>query len=505
MPYTLPTALRYSEKAHEHVYKPRSHRLRFMARRYLVLALTALVLLVLLGRLFWHPEQWFAPQPFPDIDPTPLPPPPEIPAALPPLYERYHQAELTLPQHGWQQPRPREHEKFLFVAGCGWGNAMQELVLNAYMAYKSNRSYANSARPVVGPSSSPSIFSFVFANYTWNDNGSPYSDYNGKKIPSLIPYSALIRGPIVGGPYPPGDRAPLSVHRDYFDHVCPQKTTFIREDVSEIIHYKNSAKEIVDGWHDKLAAVAEPCVQTAPNSGQIFNFEVFGDPQAMLDIWPELAASPILTHFGWSPLVELAFDTNRDLFFPADAPGTYLTDRPFTTNADRYGMIPGLMAIHVRRGDFEGHCAHLATFSSQYNAFNSFTDMVTDAFVPPAPAPAGPAEAHQDERWETYREHCYPSIEQIVRRVRAVRATRAARGLKKLYVMTNGDTHFVAELRAALWRDQDWEGIASSRDLVLGWEQKYVAQAVDMLIGQRAQILIGNGVGHVAAACVAFG
>ena len=36
--------------------------------------------------------------------------------------------------------------------------------------------------------------------------------------------------------------------------------------------------------------------------------------------------------------------------------------------------------------------------------------------------------------------------------------------------------------------------MTGSRDVKLSWEQKYVAQAVDMLIGQRAQVLIGNGV-----------
>ncbi|KAL7284994.1 hypothetical protein ACG7TL_000083 [Trametes sanguinea] len=468
----LPTSLRSGEKEHGH--KPRSSFLRFMARRYLILSLIGLAVLTLIWKTFWQSGEWFAPRPFRDTDPPPLPPPPEIAAPMPPLYENYHQAELSLPQHHWEQTRPNKDEKFLFVAGhsrgCGWGNAMQELILNAYMAYKSNRS-------------------FVFANYTWNDNGSKYSEYNGKKIPSLIPYSALIRGPIVGGPYPRGDHTPLSVHRDYFDHVCPQKTTFIREDISEIIDYKNSAKEIVDGWQHKLERVDEPCVQTAPNSGQIFNFDVFGDPKAMLDIWPELSDSPILTHFGWSPLVELAFDNNRDLFFTSGSPWSYLTDRPFTTNADRYSAIPGLMAIHVRRGDFEGHCMHLASFSSQYNAFNSFPDMV-DPFVPP---PRDRWEAHQEEHRAIYREHCYPSIEQIVRRVRQIRRTPAARGLKKLYIMTNGDKQFISDLRAALWRDQDWEAITSSRDLVFNWEQKYVAQAVDMLVGQRAQVFIGNG------------
>ena len=34
----------------------------------------------------------------------------------------------------------------------------------------------------------------------------------------------------------------------------------------------------------------------------------------------------------------------------------------------------------------------------------------------------------------------------------------------------------------------------NSRDLELDSEQQYVAQGVDMLIGQRAQVIIGNGV-----------
>ncbi|KAH9885452.1 hypothetical protein C8Q73DRAFT_304313 [Cubamyces lactineus] len=459
----LPSSLREKDG----LSRPGLH-LRFKTRRYLVLAVIACAVFTLLGRVFL--ALFGVPRALRDAFPPPIPPPPTITSPLPPLYENYHHTELSLSQHHWDQKRPRKDEKFLFVAGhsrgCGWGNAMQELLLNAYMAYKAGRS-------------------FVFANYTWNDNGSPYSDYNGKKIPSLIPYSAIMQGPIVGAPFPAGDPTPLAVHRDYFDHVCPKKVTFIREDISEIIDFKNSAKEIIDGWHDKLADVEEPCVQTAPNSGQIFNFDVFGDPRAMIDIWPELSASPILTHFSWSPLVELAFDTNRDMFLPSLSIEPYLTSLPYTTNADRYAVIPGLMAIHLRRGDFSGHCEHLAGYPAEYNAFSSFPGL-PDPFVPPR----GP---DADANRAAFRAHCYPSLEQIVGRVRELRRAHAARGVRKLYVMTNADEGFVRELREALWRDQDWQMISSSRDLVLNWEQRHVAQAVDMLVGQRAQVFVGNG------------
>ena len=60
--------------------------------------------------------------------------------------------------------------------------------------------------------------------------------------------------------------------------------------------------------------------------------------------------------------------------------------------------------------------------------------------------------------------------------------------------MTNGAPEWVALLKQALAATGHYKHVASSRDLVLSWEQKYVAQAMDMLVGQRAQVFIGNGV-----------
>ena len=66
--------------------------------------------------------------------------------------------------------------------------------------------------------------------------------------------------------------------------------------------------------------------------------------------------------------------------------------------------------------------------------------------------------------------------------------------LDRVFVMTNGAPEWVALLKQALAATGHYKHVASSRDLVLSWEQKYVAQAVDMLVGQRAQVFIGNGV-----------
>ncbi|KAI0332570.1 hypothetical protein GY45DRAFT_1320769 [Cubamyces sp. BRFM 1775] len=402
----------------------------------------------------------------------PAPNPPE-PTALPPTYALYHKDRLDLPQHHWENAHPLPSEKFFFVAGhsrnVGWGNGMQEVLMNTYLAYRAKRS-------------------FVFANYTWNDNGSLYSEYNGKKIPSQIPYSVMIRGPSVGDPMPAGVDAPRAVSRTYYEKVCAgQKVVIPRGEVLDSLPSPANlnAQAITDAWLDKLATIDSPCVESKKETDQLYNYLVFGDPRAMLEIWPSFAASPVITHFGWSPLVELGFDTNRELFVSPTHLEPYLSNSPFTTNAERYPMIPGLMVVHLRRGDYKEHCVNLANWGSTYLAFNSFPEML-DQFVPPSSGT--PA-----EKQEYVRPHCYPTIPEIVARISALRKTRAGAGLKKLYIMSNGDRQWLQELKTALNRDARWDLITSSRDMVLNHEQKYVAQAVDMLVGQRAQLFVGNG------------
>ena len=83
--------------------------------------------------------------------------------------------------------------------GLGWGNAMEEMLLNAHLAYLSNRTCALST-------SSPSLAahvissfsqsgSYVFENYTWDKTVSgDISSFNGKKIPARVPLTALLSG-----------------------------------------------------------------------------------------------------------------------------------------------------------------------------------------------------------------------------------------------------------------------------------------------------------------------
>lgn len=392
---------------------------------------------------------------------------------FPPLYSEYHQRELELPQHNPDLPYPEGREgKYLWtpnhVHASGWGNVMQEHLLNAFLAHSSGRAY-------------------VFDNYTWNKDGSDYTSYNGKLIPSRVPYSAIIGGPAAGGPLPPGDPGPRLVLKEYFDIVCPNPTVVSSDVITYSLPSDASAMTLWGAWVDKLNSMDDRCIEIDENSGQLFSIWVFGSKR-IVDIWPVFSNSPILTKFRWSPLIESAAAANRQLISPLVGLESYLPGWLSGVD-DPYSPLPGLLVLHVRRGDFADHCMHLATWSSEWNGFNQFQEL-PDRFDPPRNAEPG---VPSEETKQLYMRRCFPSIDQIVERVEEMRRTTAGQGLRNVYIMTNGAKSFVADLKDALMVAGHFKSVASSRDLKLNWEQKYVAQSVDMLIGQRAQVLIGNG------------
>ena len=204
--------------------------------------------------------------------------------------------------------------------------------------------------------------------------------------------------------------------------------------------------------------------------------------------WQELRNSPILTEFRWSGLVLSAFEKNRHLFFASDDRDlpVRIPSYPHYPPHSQSAPIPGLLAMHIRRGDFEHHCGHFAMYGSRFNGFASFPEL-PDKFVVPEGQVTPELKAQ-------YARACYPTVGQIVEKVREVRATSVGAGLDRVYVMTNANATWVAELKRALSREAKWVGFATKRELVLTDEQRYVAQALDMMIGQRAQVVIGNGV-----------
>lgn len=194
-----------------------------------------------------------------------------------------------------------------------------------------------------------------------------------------------------------------------------------------------------------------------------------------------MSSLPLLSHWRWSPLIYDAFEVNREFIYP---PASYwLEGQDYRTNE----TMAGLLAIHVRRGDFSAHCKYLARWNADWEAFNSFPEL------PDKHDQVGSNPRLSVENYRAYVDHCFPSIEQIVEKVQTV-LEESQEPLEYIYIMTNGDNAWVKDLKLALSVLGGCKYIASSRDMTLTWEQKFVAQALDMLVGQRAQVFIGNGV-----------
>ena len=211
----------------------------------------------------------------------------------------------------------------------------------------------------------------------------------------------------------------------------------------------------------------------------------------MLPLWPTISHSPILTRWDWSPLIQSAYSRNRHLFkrFPSSSRLTGLIDTLGLSGSS--DTIKGLLAIHVRRGDFEDHCRNLAEWSADWHAWNAFPEFI-DKFEKPT-------DMSPEETTNVYLSHCYPTIQQIADKVKRVRQeSQATHDLRYLYIMTNGPSPWVEELKTVLAKESPWESVKSSRDLELTWEEKFVAQGVDMLVAQRAEVIIGNGVSSYA-------
>jgi hypothetical protein len=219
-----------------------------------------------------------------------------------------------------------------------------------------------------------------------------------------------------------------------------------------------------------------------------------------------------------------------------------------------------LLALHLRRGDFIEHCDNLYEWGSTYTGFNTQPSLPDRFFIENATLRDSMS---AEEKKAAYREKCLVDVDQVRKRViRAVKewreerlkAERERKGtglfgwwrmrgeeervkkmLRKVYVMTNGDREFLDELKAALVNDAQrsvvrsrnnsktedfhaqsassslsseeyeydftwsWDEVSTSRDLDIGWETKYVAQAMDMYIGQRAEVFVGNGFSSLTA------
>lgn len=195
-------------------------------------------------------------------------------------------------------------------------------------------------------------------------------------------------------------------------------------------------------------------------------YSFFGSSR-ILPLFPDLRDSPILANFTWSPLIHSALETTA----------AHLFSSTHTSNH----IVPGVIAIHLRRGDYKRHCLRLAKWGSTYMGFNQFEGLV-DSFN---------ASSTVDE----YLQHCLPTTPQIVHRLNEIRGEYSS-PLTQVYIMTNAWPSYISTLSSALLAD-GWKSVSSTPDIdpFLSKEQRYVDVGVDMALAiDKAEVFVGNGV-----------
>ncbi|KAF8167276.1 hypothetical protein B0H34DRAFT_681214 [Crassisporium funariophilum] len=406
--------------------------------------------------------------------------PPVYDADQPPTWERLWQWERDLPQHNLDLPFPegRTGRYVLFknqIQGLGWNNQLNEVLMNTWLAYKSKRAY-------------------VFQEYMWNHGHYPWPKEKFRQQNPTTPLNALLSGPSAGGPWDPEDDAPRSISEAWFDVVCPkaERRIIFTGDVKPAVYWE-MGNIIFDHWQKVLTDAPERCVEVTvgPNDTdavpQTFDLWLWGSTR-VLSLWDAFRDSPVTRLLAPSPVVRAAVDRNEYLFLPrGPRPAHPASRNPY----DR------MLAVHLRRGDYEGHCTNLANWNTTFYSWN-LLPFLPDQFEHPSPIGYEPGK-NTPEGYAHYLKHCYPNHDQILEKIEKSREEyiRAAkpgeyRTLDVIFLLTNDRTSWVDDLKATLQKSK-WHTVVTTRDLEMDQEQKDAGMTVDMEFARMAAVFIGNG------------
>ncbi|PPR04092.1 hypothetical protein CVT24_010665 [Panaeolus cyanescens] len=424
----------------------------------------------------------------------PLTPSASTTEELPPDFTVLREWEAHLPQHNVElsYPEGRSGRYVLFsnsrVNLLGWNNKLNELLLNSWLAYESNRSY-------------------VFHDFAWKDHHYPWPIQRFNEWMPRTPLNALMSGPSAGAAWETGDKAPRAVHENYFNRVCPKSERRIinTHQVKPAIYWEDG-RVIFSTWKKLLNEVPERCVEVVPASREqdIWpeTFDIlFWSGSRGLSLWNDFIASPISRLLRPSGVVESAIDTNKALF---------LSRKRRSQVVPLENALDTVLAIHVRRGDFKEACLEHAAMNSTFYSWNLLPFLPDKFTPPPGPTPtefgSGGSASISSDTEALYLSRCLPGPVSIANKVKQAKEEytryflqhrpgqqQERRPLDVLYIMSNDNTQWIDDLKATLKRD-GWGQIVTSRDLRLTQEQKEVSVAVDMDIGRRAAVFIGNGV-----------
>ncbi|KAF9260588.1 hypothetical protein L218DRAFT_1002551 [Marasmius fiardii PR-910] len=393
---------------------------------------------------------------------------------IPPTFDDIRDYERHLPQHNVTEAlfdaslQPQGRRKYLRLEGGAWGvglnNVLQQVFHLSFLAHKSGRVY-------------------VFEDYTWSHLPFRYTLYDYALRPTTLPLNAIISGASAGGiTSPDGANTFRSVSLEFFDSVCPKQERVVIDCAEAPTESEVSqGTELIDWWLERLRSVEdEPCVVIhSTKHHMVFDFMYFGS-KLPLSVLPSLTSSPILSYFSWSPIVLSAVARNFALLQPSD-PRKILDGGSSST-------LKGLIAVHLRRGDFKHHCLFLHKHRAHYVSINQYPPL-PDKFTPPS-------KPDSDSTLKSYVQHCIPEIDHIQKRLHQIRTVNPS--LNRVYLLSNGSKSWLSTLTKKL-KEDGWTDVAKTNDLQLDSQQTQVSGAVDMAIAGKAEVFVGNGFSSLTA------
>ncbi|KAF8595320.1 hypothetical protein BDV93DRAFT_501353 [Ceratobasidium sp. AG-I] len=390
--------------------------------------------------------------------------------------------EAQLPQHNLSLAYPEGSDgRFVRFSNqvwrLGWNNVLQERLLNTILTYESNRA--------------PVFSSFEAWAHPPRDDTTP----SGDREVLVVPYTALLSGPTAGSPWPKGDSHPRAISQSWWEVVCPPSKRHILDghQVMDKIGKDSDGIRLLTEWTKVVRDAPGGCLEITGT--RAFDYLLIGSTR-VLSLWDTFSKHPVVLGLGESDVVADAVSRNLHKL----QSNSQFDRRPLSSKAS--DIIPGLVALHIRRGDYvedksanRGHCVLFARWESSFSGWSQLPQL-PDKFVLP---PRNGVELGQTspELIDYYHQRCLPTPTQVASRLHSLKSEKR---LTHVFIASNAEPSYLSELRSALASDE-WapDAIITSADLELGWRGVSVGVAVDMAIMTRAEVFIGNGLSSLTS------
>lgn len=136
--------------------------------------------------------------------------------------------------------------------------------------------------------------------------------------------------------------------------------------------------------------------------GQVFDLWLVGSGGRIVDLWEDFGDSVVRRVTRPSEIVQRAVERNTHLFLQFTEFGSRKARDPFSK----------VLAVHIRRGDYEGHCVRLAKGNASFYGWSQLP-------WPPDRFKIDVGENGHEEG--EYMKHCLPDVERIIGKIHATR------------------------------------------------------------------------------------